>query len=84
MSTTLVEEILEMLKFGISKDSCDNKSSLCVHVTNHFDWLDVSAVLLAWYVSDCDKIDMSGHSKEKLYAISKHYINTERDIFIFC
>ena len=72
-----------MLKFGISEDSHDDKSSLCMHIISIFDWFDVSTVLLTWYVLSRDKIDMLGHGEKKLNAINKHHINTERNIFIF-
>ena len=72
-----------MLKFGISQDSRDNKSSLYIHITNHFDRFYVPTVFLSWYVLGCDKINISGHGEKKLNAINKHYINTERDILIF-
>lgn len=71
-----------MFELKIGKDDCDNESSHCVHIANHFDWLDESTVLLTWYVLGCDKINVPRHGEKELNTINKHYINIERDILI--
>ena len=62
-TTILVEECFEVFEFGIGQDSGGRKSSLCIHVTNDFNWLDVSTVLLARHILGCNEITIQRHSE---------------------
>ena len=62
-TTILVKECFEMFEFGIGQDGGDSKSSLCIHITNHFNWLDVSTVLLTRHVLGCNEINIPRYSE---------------------
>ena len=58
-TTSFIETYFKVLKFGIIHDCDDGESSLCIHITNSFDLLGVSAVFLARYTFGRDKNNVS-------------------------